>query len=138
MTTPPPEDRLRRLAAWADRFADPSFSVGEWVPSTTGADGVIHLGWFERSEAAQEFVSEMYRLGWVYSFDWMAWLQTPEGHRLSSGPDPVATATTEDLARLLTAIIRGDRFSEGQLDGAFRSGILQAIARRAQTLIPAV
>jgi len=132
--TAPNEERLRRLAAWADRFADESFTPGVWVESTTGPDGVIQLGWFDLSDAGQSFVSEMYELGWVYAFDWMAWLRSPEGKRLSSGPEPIGSASSDDLAKLITAIIRGERFGDGQIEGAFRSGILLAIARRADAL----
>ena len=47
------------------------------------------------------------------------------------------TATADDLARLLTAIVRSDRFSEGSINGAFESGLLARIARRAATLLAA-
>ena len=52
-------------------------------------------------------------------------------------PTRVAAVDAEDLRRLLTTIIRGDRFvrramSSGQ---AFESGMLLAIARRAETLL---
>jgi len=127
-------ERLRRLGAWADRFADPAFSFGEWVPARTGEDGVIAVPWFDISEAGQQFVSEMYELGWVYDFDWMTWLGTPEAQELSRDPEPIAAANADDLGKLLTAIIRGERFGDGQLEGAFHSGILLAIARRAQEL----
>jgi hypothetical protein len=130
----PIEERLRRLSAWADPLADPGFTFGEWVAPTTGADGVIQVGWFDISDAGQQFVSEMYELGWVYAFDWMKWLGTSDGRLLSSGPDAVASASAADLAKLLTAIIRGERFSDGELEGAFESGILTAIARRARQL----
>lgn len=132
--TVPVERRLQRLAAWADRFADPSFAFGQWVPPTTGDDGVIQIGWYDVSDAGQAFVSEMYEFGWVYDFDWMGWLGTEDGRRLSSGPEPIAAASAEDLAKLLTAIIRGERFSDGELEGAYQSGILLAISRRAGTL----
>jgi hypothetical protein len=128
------DERLRRLAAWADRFADPAFSFGRWVTPPRREDGVIQLGWYDLSEAGQRFVSEMYELGWVYSFDWMQWLGSPEGRLLSSGPEPVASASADDLARLLTAILRGERFADGNVEGAFESGILLAIARRAREL----
>jgi hypothetical protein len=47
----------------------------------------------------------------------------------------VAGATQEELAKLLTAIIRSDRFVEGSLEGAFESGLLAAICRRAAVLL---
>jgi len=47
----------------------------------------------------------------------------------------VAAATPEQLAMLLTAIVRSDRFVEGSIAGAFESGLLVAICRRAATLL---
>ena len=127
-------EALRRLGAWADRFAEPTFSAGTWTPSRTDDDGVIHLGWFDLSGAGQAFVSEMYALGFVHDFDWMQWLATPDGRNLAGHPEAVATASADDLGRLLTAIIRSERFGDGQIEGALESGLLLAIARRAQEL----
>jgi len=36
---------------------------------------------------------------------------------------------------LLTAIVRSDRFVEGSIEGAFRSGLLARISRRAEALL---
>ena len=105
------------------------------MPSTKGADGVIQLGWFDLSAAGQAFLHEMYELGWVHAFDWPTWMGTEEGRRLSSDPGAIASASADDLGRLLTAILRGERFSDGQIEGAFKSGILPAIARRAAALV---
>jgi len=127
-------DRLLRLARWGDEFARPGFSFGEWVPARKDEAGVIHMGWYEQNEVAVRFVGDMYQLGFVHAFDWMTWLGTPEGKRFRRGPEAVATAGADDLARLLTAIIRGERFSDGELAGAHESGILLAIARRAGEL----
>ena len=49
-------------------------------------------------------------------------------------PDAVADATAAELAMLLTAIVRSERVSEGSLEGAFESGLLRAVARRAGVL----
>jgi hypothetical protein len=127
-------EAVRRLGAWADRFADPAFSAGAWTPSRTDDDGVIHMGWFDLSDVCQAFVSEMYELGFVHDFEWMQWLATPEGRDLAARPEAVATASADDLGKLLTAIIRSERFGDGQIEGAFESGLLLAIARRAQEL----
>ena len=127
-------DQLLRLARWGDEFARPDFSLGEWVPARKDEAGVIQMGWYEQNEVARRFVSEMYQLGFVHNFDWMAWLGTPGAKRYLTGPEAVATADADDLARLLTAIIRGERFSDGELEGAHESGILLAITRRAGEL----
>lgn len=132
--TVPLRERLERLAAWADRFADPAFSLGAWVEPREPEDGMTQIGWFEMSEAGREFVAEMYEVGWVSDFDWMAWLGTAEGKRLSSGPDAVGAASAEGLGTLLTAILRSERFGDGQIVAAHESGLLLAIARRAGQL----
>lgn len=127
-------DRLRDLGRWADVLARPDFVFGEWVPMQEIEPGVYHVGYYVPSEEAERFLADVARHRWVYPFDWMAWLATPEGRRLSGSPEAVGAATAEDLGRLLTAIIRGNRFSEGELAGAFESGMLLAITRRAQAL----
>ena len=71
----------------------------------------------------------------VMGFDWMTWLQTSHGVALSSAPAAIAGASSTDLARLVTAIVRGDRFVEGNLAGAIESGVVTAICRRAVALL---
>lgn len=71
----------------------------------------------------------------IDGFDWRTWLAGPAGARLRDDRAALAEATPEDLARLLTAIVRSDRFVEGSIAGAFESGLLTAIARRAARLI---
>jgi hypothetical protein len=46
----------------------------------------------------------------------------------------LAKATPDQLAHLLTTIIRQDRFCEGELDVAFKSRLLTRIVRRAAEL----
>jgi hypothetical protein len=65
----------------------------------------------------------------------MTWLRTGEGRALRDRPEALDTASPDDLARLLTAIVRSDRFVEGSMVGAFESGLLASIARRAVVLL---
>jgi Family of unknown function (DUF6508) len=130
----PGVEALRALAAWESRLADPSFSMGSWTPSRTRDDGVIVMGYFTPGQEADAFLRDLGRVGLVRPFDWMAWLKTPRGEELRE-PAAVATAAPEELANLLTAIVRSERFSEGSLEGAHESGLLLAIARRASGLL---
>jgi hypothetical protein len=68
-------------------------------------------------------------------FDWQRWLAGDEGRALRDDPAAVANATPDQLARLLTAIARSDRFVEGSIAGAFESGVLARISRRAAFLL---
>lgn len=126
--------RLRRLAAQLAVLESRDFTFGEWVDAWTDAEGVIHMPWYRLSAQAQAFLTALAEGGWVTPFDWTTWIASPEGQALSSGPAAVATASEDDLGRLLTAIVRSDRFNEGSLAGAWESGMLTAIVRRAGVL----
>ena len=71
----------------------------------------------------------------VLAYAIMTWLQTEEGAALRDRPEALATASPDELRKLLTAIIRSDRFVEGSIVGAFESGLLARIARRASALL---
>lgn len=92
------------------------------------------MPWFELSERAEAFTRAAAGNGWVQPFDWMAWIETDQGKALRDDRGALAVATPDQLQRLLTAIIRAERFSDGSLDWAFQSGLMAAIARRAKTL----
>ena len=50
-------------------------------------------------------------------------------------PNGIASATPEQLARLLIAHTQNDRVNPGALCAAFECGIITAIVQRAQALI---
>ena len=77
----------------------------------------------------------MYAAKLVRSVDWMRWAGTAEAQELISDPTAIAGASHDDLIYLLTTIIRGQRFSDGEIAGAYERGTLLAIAERAQVLV---
>ncbi len=126
---------LHVLALWVRRLASPDRDFGHWVVSEPDQDGVMQMPWYDYSPEARRLMAEVSGAGFVQPFDWMAWMATPEAQTLAADPARVAAVDAEVLRRLLTAIIRGDRFVEGNVVGAFESGMLLAIARRAQALL---
>ena len=95
----------------------------------------MELGYYTLNETAEAFIQSAYDLGWVVDgFDWMVWAQTPEGRALHDDREALANATPDQLARLLTAVIRMDRFSDGALADSYDSGLITAILRRAAVL----
>jgi hypothetical protein len=128
-------DRLRTLAAVLPQLEAPTPDFGHWeIPPPR--EGVESLGYYVFGPVGEAFLKAVSRGGWVImGFDWRAWLDGPEGGRLRDDPETVATATSEQLAKLLTAIIRSDRFVEGSIAGAFESGLIVRIARRAKVLL---
>ena len=112
----------------------PDFVIGRWAGGTRDADGTIQMPWFDYSEETRAFITDAYANHWVVGFDWPGWARTPRGRRLLADPDLITTASPDDLAHVLTVVIRSDRFSEGAVAGAHRTGLLTAIARRASAL----
>lgn len=129
------ELQLAGLARFAGPFSAPGFTFGSWSEAEGSADGVREMPGYCLSNGGQAFYQAAYDLGWVRPFDWSAWMQTTEAKSLFSDPALVAHATVKDLRHMLTAAIRGDRFSEGALGGLFDRGILTAIAKRAEALV---
>lgn len=125
---------LEVLASWVAVLESPDLEFGHWVTSEPDADGVIQMPWYDYSPEARRFCMEVASAGWVRDFDWMAWSATPRARLLIGDPTAVQTADAEDLSRLITTIIRGDRFREGAIADSFESGLLTAIAKRAQAL----
>lgn len=126
-------ERLRRLARHLDTFEAEGFVFGRWEPARKRSDGVIVMGWFEPGPEAQAFFADAATL--VRPFDWSAWLATTDGRRFVTDPDAVAGACADDLVRLLTALIRSQRFNDASWEGAYESGLLVAIMRRAEALV---
>lgn len=70
-------------------------------------------------------------------FPWMDWKETPAFTDLISSREAIAAAQPFTLSKLVTTIIRQNRFCEGTLQAEFENGTLLAIARRAKVLASA-
>jgi hypothetical protein len=126
---------LRALADVLPALEAPDADFGHWeLPPPR--DGVHSLGWFEFGPTAEAWRKAVATGDWiVVGFDWRAWLASDEGRSLQDDRAAIANATPEQLGWLLTAIVRSDRFTEGSIAGAFESGVLAAISRRAIRLL---
>ncbi len=134
MPDDPDRHQLEALAAWGPPLEDPAFRVGSWVKSWTDTAGVIHMGWFERGPDLLAFLADVGRNGWIEVFDWVTWARSPRGQLVLQAPGGPHDASADELRKILTAIIRSDRFTEGSIAGAFESGLLSAVAIRAGVL----
>ena len=127
-------ERLRGLAELIPVLESPDADFGHWE-APGPVDGVYRMPYFTFGPAADAFRSAVAEGGWiVIGFDWMTWLRTDDGQSLRDRPEALASASADDLAKLLTAIVRSDRFVEGSLAGAFESGLLARIAHRAAAM----
>jgi hypothetical protein len=126
------------LAAFVTALEADDFEAGRWHDSEPLADGSFSMPWYELSATAEAFLRAVGEGGWLMpTFPWPTWAPTPEAIALRTDRDALAVATPEPLGKLLTMLIRENRFVEGALGDSFESGLMAAIARRAQVLAKA-
>ena len=125
---------LQALAGYAETFT-PHGPIGQWQGGEKNAAGVIQMPWYEYPPEVERFEADMYAAKLVRPVDWMRWAGTPEAQRLIEDPAAIASASHDDLIYLLTTILRGERFSDGEIAAAYERGTLLAIAQRAQVLL---
>ena len=127
--------RLERLAGFAAALEEPGFVAGELV-TPASAPGVWTMPYARYHREVNRFLSIAYEDGWVRGdFAWGKWSKTPEAQSLRDDPEVLATATVDQLAKLITVLVRQERFSEGSLMGAFEGGLVLGIVRRAGVLM---
>jgi hypothetical protein len=99
-------------------------------------DGYASLPYDEPGPLETAFIAALKEGAWLLGapFSPVDWIQSPEGQLLTRHPAALAKATSEQLARLLTTLLRQERFSDGTLSDAFDRGILLAVVRRAEML----
>ena len=125
---------LRVLAGYLKDF-EPHGPIGRWQGGDADDAGVIQMPWYEYEPRVDRFVQDMYAAKLVRPVDWMRWAGTPEAQQLIADPSAIANASHDDVIYLLTTVIRGERFSDGEIAGAYERGTLLAIAKRAQALL---
>jgi hypothetical protein len=115
----------------------PDASFGEWAPIE--GDGTHENPYsfphYRLSKLGSSFFNMAYHTGWVLIWPWSDWAHGPEGQLLAHNRDALGRADVDQLSKLLTTIIRQDRFCDGVLASAFESGLLLAIAERAEMLL---
>ncbi len=128
--------RLAGLAEFLPIFTDPGFSEGRWKPEPGDDVGEVkQMAWFQYSPEVQRFHEMVYELEWIVVFDYGKWMNSEEARQFFTNPATIANASIVQLERLLTAIMRSDRFIEGAIATAFEDGHIPAIVRRADVLL---
>lgn len=81
------------------------------------------------SKDSMEFIRAAYDNNWVVPFDWGNWKDSEEGRHFQT-VDALQEADTEILQKILTTIIRQDRFVEGLMLDLLEQGYVTAILRK--------
>ncbi len=122
------------LLPFVVKFGEPDFEFGAWGGGQTN-DGVTQLPYFAFSADAQGFVSAAYQGNWVRGdIIWHGDEERKRYARLTSEPGGIETANVDEIAHVLTTLIRGDRFNEGMLASAFEHGIVGRVLARVAVL----
>jgi Family of unknown function (DUF6508) len=135
------EARLRAAPAeaWAELWAAVDALAGEeqhlrWgggePVGTTVVDGeerpVIQMPYAIYGEATERVLRAIGRAGLIVPFDWPDW----EGVRTYRGSSALDDAPVADAVRMVTAIVRAERFSDGTIGATIDDGTLLAALRR--------
>lgn len=130
---------LEALAGLLPILRSEHFDAGRWVDAGTNEAGTRHLPHVLYSEDVRTAVGTLWNNGGVSKdFDWPNWIGTCEAKALLTVEDALPVASADQLRKLLTTIIRRDRFVEGALLDAFTSGLMRRIALRASALLAEV
>lgn len=127
---------LAALAQFLPKLKQSNVKAGEWSEPCKSESGIFVMPHVNFGDVASGFVDAAYKHGWVLrDFDWVTWKDTKAARALWEDAATVAGASPRELAQMLTVVIRQDRFVEGALLGAFESGLMLRIVRRASELL---
>ena len=86
----------------------------------------------EEHPAIETFVELAYADGWMLpGFDWGSW---DEGRAIAGDPARIKGTDLLTIRKLITALVRNERFCDGALQSAYNRGAIQAILHRIDQL----
>ena len=109
---------------------------GEWAvrhESKVTETGTKTFPFAEQHELIREFVQFMYDKDLVVNFNWSEWQEGRDWYA-SEDEEKYANLDVETALKLLTAVIRNDRFNEGALVSAFEAGTFPKIIQKLITI----
>jgi hypothetical protein len=125
---------ITAIAAFLPVFDRDDCAGGTWTEATESKHGAVSLASFIPDNDASALIKACYENGWILSgFDWESFAQTSEARDLHDAA-ALEKATPEQLAKLLTIVVRQDRFVEGAFAEAVKSGLVLGILRRAAAI----
>ena len=100
---------------------------GEWASAEKNEEETIQFPDCIEETIVSQFLDIVYRLPIIISFDWGAW---EEGREIASNDDfDHDTLDLPTKCKLITAIVRNNRFCDGVLVSAFESGLILRILK---------
>lgn len=132
----PPRKSKKQLVELVERHLEPVRAASgkrtRYIGGGTEEDGTIRLSHPTTGARIYAFVDECAKRGWSFPFDWSTF--APRAEALIERKDGIETASLDDLRRLLTVIIRQDRFGPGVIENMAESGVFLRILERMAVL----
>ncbi len=89
------------------------------------SNGIVTFPYTKRSDLVKEFNDKAYSLRLLIDFDWYRWVKGAE--ILNDKNSDFDALSLDTLLRLITVMIRADRFHDGYLVQCFEGGIVLKI-----------
>ena len=133
LETQPTAREIEELVAFLPRLYGPGARpVGKPITGRKTADGTPILPWYKYGETVESFLDTIRRQG--------CWLDSnydpEEDQRLLMDETAVARATIPEIRRLLTVVVRGERFCDGWWLAMIEEGHVRRILERLAEIGP--
>ena len=119
----PPEPWQRLWAAVDDLLAE---RPSPWEIRIHDADGSLCLPYAVYSDALNRVRAALYEVDAIVGFDWTGW----DGLLRYPGGEGLADAPMGEACRVLTLLVRAERFNDGAIGQALDDGTFQAALMR--------
>lgn len=123
------ENALKQLFDMNARIQSHKEKWGQVKGGEKSDDGSIEMPYVEKNPLIMGFLDFMYENDLVIPFEWSRWDEGREWYK-SDDESKYEQLDAETALKLLTAVIRNDRFHEGALVSAFESGDFPKIINR--------
>jgi hypothetical protein len=102
-------------------------SFGEFHGVARTENDELVLPYTVNGKLIDQFLELIYKMPIIIDFNWAAW---DEGREMAGNPDfDFNTIDIPTKCKLITAVVRNDRFCEGALMNAFESGLMLRILK---------
>jgi len=124
-------ESIDRVLRFLPIFEQKGYKFSELCCPEPHDNGTLVLPFYEYSRDVNDFISTLYREGFIIPFNWPIW---EYGRKLYDKPQLLKRAKLETLQKLLTGHIRQDRFCEGHLACVLENGHISAILHRLEEI----
>lgn len=126
-----PKEHWTPLIKFID-WIEATKNFGEMKVDEFPESNMISFPYMVESDLVDEFRVVLQQLKVMPIFDWTEW---EKGKVVIGGKLKTHKLTLFECCKMFTALIRSDRFIEGQLVGSFKNGLVLSLLKRIEQII---